>query len=47
MGEIFQSMFNEVAGNDKATRDTATLPMKGEKLALGMPLLAVMMPSLG
>lgn len=28
MGEIFQSIFNEVAGNDKSTRDAAKLPVK-------------------
>jgi hypothetical protein len=47
MGEIFQSMFNEVAGNDKATRDAATLPLKGAKLAAGMAIvpMIMMMPS--
>ncbi|MDB5491870.1 MAG: hypothetical protein JWO78_1719 [Micavibrio sp.] len=45
MGEIFQSMFNDVAGNDKATRDAATLPMKGAKLAVGMAIIPMMIPS--
>lgn len=42
MGEIFQSIFNEVAGNDKATRDAAKLPVKG---ATALTLFA-MIPSL-
>lgn len=42
MGEIFQSIFNEVAGNDKATRQTAKGPLIGMKTAIGVNLIPIL-----
>lgn len=42
MGEIFKSMFNEIAGNDKATRQAAKGPMIGAKTAIGFSLIPML-----
>lgn len=42
MGEIFQSIFNEVAGNNNATRETAKAPLIGMKTGVGLSLIPIL-----